>query len=92
VKVEWLNDQRTFARVSRGWFWWRRVAVLYRSKTSNRDQDPIYWAYEISDRFTSARIDRFLERERNWYPADWRKVGDGAPLPAARILDRKATP
>lgn len=84
MRIEWLNDARTYARVSRGWLWWRRVAVLFRCDKSSSEY--IYWAYEVSHRYTSRRIDAVLERKRNWYVADWRKIGDGAPLPTMHTV------
>lgn len=84
MRIEFLNPERTIARVTR-WRWWRRVAAtLYRSERCSRDRDNmspavIRWRFqpidERSDRLYndwwsgSAKIERVRKTiEDPWQP------------------------
>lgn len=73
MKVEWLNDQRTKAQVTRGWFR-KRSAEVYIDTYSR-------WSFVQPDLWVSWWLARQLRKARCNSP--WQPV---AKLPAARVV------
>jgi hypothetical protein len=85
VRIDWLNDEMTEARVTKGWLWWKRAALvkrlseyIWKFQSSNRDiDDGTRW------KLNDAR-DEEMARRRDI--EDWQPV---KPLPPARMLRRE---
>jgi hypothetical protein len=78
MKVEWLNDERTRARITRGWFR-KRCAEVYRH---NGD---IRWYFVVTDAFVGNALDYAMDVAR--MNSAWEQV---VALPKAIATERKA--
>lgn len=90
MKIEWLNDEMTKARLTRGLLWWKQVALVEERKLEG-DIPLRYWAFlpsgdecgallrmDLNNRraYEEGRRD-FDAREQNWRSA--------TAVPVARI-------
>jgi hypothetical protein len=96
MRIEFLNPERTIARVTR-WRWWRRVAAtLYRSERCSRHRTcmspaVIGWRFQPSKSDDSLHNDWWsgsakIERARRTIEDPWQPVEPVARLPEARLL------
>lgn len=88
MRIEWLNRDRTCAKVTRGRLWWKRVTVVAR-----RDSAYGVWRFETSGRECPGTMDRWIDRQKSLADAkdrerghddDWFRPSD--PIPKARAL------
>lgn len=84
MKVQWLNEERTEALVTRGFLWWRRQALVY---------EDYHWRYSRTkdrcDDRLNARLDKIRNRvrAREYKNKVWLPVSEG--LPTARLEQRQ---
>lgn len=78
-RLEWINLELTEVRLSKGYFWWRRCALVVRV-----EEPSPHWRFQYSDFECAPEICLFLERDRARIIAyghdelDWRKVSSGS--------------
>ena len=89
MKVEWLNDALTEARLTRGHLWWKRVTLASRDeegkvfKTGYAGADHNHnWKFMPSNVWCDRDLDILLDNRRREERV-WRKP---SALPAARLL------
>lgn len=85
MKVEWLNGTYTEARLSRGFLWWKRVALVSRKtegKVSDDSRHTYNWLYVEPNVWCERELDQELDNRR-YKARTWRKP---AELPSARLL------
>lgn len=84
MRIQWLNDEKTEAYVTRGIWWWRRVAVVRRNsqplkREYNADK---WWVYAAINKWVEHELDAQLEERRD-EDRTWARPGS---LPSARVL------
>jgi hypothetical protein len=92
VKIEWLNAEMTEARVTRGFWWWKRVAFVRRDEKGEEETLDygdgesetwvMRWYYPASELWCSYYLNRRIENERA-RDLSWQRV---RPVPRARLL------
>jgi hypothetical protein len=90
VKIEWLNPERTKARLTKGWIWKKQAFVEHKRERGPGIPDDWYYANGQQCR---RGLEALLDYKR-WEPEEdaWTPVPRlAAPLPEARLLsERKA--
>jgi hypothetical protein len=85
VKIEWLNDELSEARLFRGVLWWKRVAHIKR--TNPLDYRSRRWRHHPSGNICgeSEYVDGMRDAEfaRRSEMGDWQPI---RPLPRARLV------
>lgn len=80
MKIEWLNDEKTRALVTKGWFR-KRCAEVYKASDA-------WWRFRANEErvssFMGSRLDNERDRSRRIDP--WRPV---ERMPTARLVERK---
>jgi hypothetical protein len=91
MNVEWLNDERTEARITKGWWRWRRRAYVTRMRDWCSPPEggftQCWWKFTVSGQlvsgWTSTRVEWKRDWDRDWSRQDWQRVGT---LPAAKLV------
>lgn len=85
MRIEWLNENMREARLTRGFWRWKRVAIVKRELGES-------WQYAVSGDLVETRIKEAIDiaywevrraqdldkLNRNWQPA--------RPVPSARVI------
>lgn len=71
MKIEWLNEERTKARLCAGWFRKRFTHVFKDAKSDN-------WGYQIDNQEVPVDLRNKLNKARRWQPM--------AKLPEAKVV------
>jgi hypothetical protein len=84
MRIDWLNDDLTEARVTRGFWWWKRVTIL-------RGTHPPVWSYPSGEQMLDGALILLLDRKRRrellrrGFDRNWQPVRS---LPSARVVKR----
>ena len=88
MKIDWMNDELTEARVTRGWWKWQQVALITRRADADAVKRYVRWAFASGRKFDHSELvegERENELERRADAADWLPV---SAMPAARVVKR----
>lgn len=90
MRIEWRNEERTLAILTRGVLWWRRATVVTRSGGR--------WRYASTDHYVGDVLDSHLDEqrskefkrdrrreEREKAEAAWVRVRGQVRIPKARV-------
>lgn len=98
MKVEWLNDELTLARLTEGHLWWKRVALVEREVENLNYATTYNYRYRpsgdvlgqyVQDLLEKHRNGVFSERHRVRISKNWVKPSEEGPLPTAKLVKEK---
>jgi hypothetical protein len=70
MKVEWLNDDLTEARLVRGWLR-KRYALVHRARSDREGDKNLYWFYDDSGTHVGHDLEHWIDEQRkqgHWKP------------------------
>ena len=76
MKIEWLNDDKSKAVITRGFLWWKRYASVFREKEKYRET--YCWWFTETRNAVPEKTNKRIEHQR-----EWTKVPE---LPMARVV------
>ncbi len=88
MKIEWLNEKMTEARLTRGFWWWKRVAIVDLFTATKPHKEPkTRWRYTAANIWVDDDLHWKLTHRSN-RDKTWHKT---VILPTARVLNENPT-
>lgn len=98
MRIEWLDTNKTRARLSRGFLWWRKTAIVQRRNGGwsfevgdnvENDNGFAYVGRKLDDKLDDKQRDAFHRQrkleERSRFEAGWVRGRGRDPIPPARV-------
>lgn len=82
MKVEFLNEEKTRALLTRGWWLWKKQAFV-RRKWADETR---WWVYESTDRDCELDVNKFIRKALEWTSVTKQEWISAAKIPEARLL------
>jgi hypothetical protein len=70
VRIRWLNADMTEASVTRGWLWWKRIAIVERNEKGHEvdskytSHHTIHWSFVASNTWCDRELNDKLQAKR----------------------------